>query len=269
MKRLLLALLLFGAAVRAEAVDFTDIWYNADQPGYGFNFVMSDDGTGHPFIFATFYVYGQSNKPTWLVAGLTWDGVDTFAGGVYAAASGTFYGAPWNAADYKAAQVGTATFKPSPGNNYQGTLAYSVTDPATGVGSASIPIERQYLGLNATGGNYVGGQTGAYTGCATASNNRSYIGAFTLTVSHLQSGSATYAFSFGGGVTCTLTGTYEQHGQYYLIPNATYACSNGLNTTARMTEIKSTALGIEGRLFAPSVGDGCAENARFAAVFVQ
>jgi hypothetical protein len=53
----------------------------------------------------------------------------------------------------------------------------------------------------------------------------------------------------------------------YTIPGASYACSDGLNTTAGMSEIKATAQGIEGRFAAPSVGDGCREDASFSGVF--
>ncbi len=52
-KRLLLALLLLGAAIRAEAIDWTDIWYNISQQGYGYNLVQSGD---HGFIYVTFYL---------------------------------------------------------------------------------------------------------------------------------------------------------------------------------------------------------------------
>lgn len=59
MKRLLHAFfLLAGVTVRADAHDYTDIWYNAAQPGYRFNFVQSDT-----FIFATFFVYSFAGQP--------------------------------------------------------------------------------------------------------------------------------------------------------------------------------------------------------------
>ena len=72
----------------------------------------------------------------------------------------------------------------------------------------------------------------------------------------------------GDPLTCTLAGTYVQHGQYYEIPSATYTCNDGLNTTASVSEIKPTSLGIEGHYSASNVGGGCAENANFSAVFV-
>lgn len=264
MKRLLLACLLLGATVRAEAADYTGLWFNGPAPkdGYGFNLTQSDD-----YIFVTFYVFGPDNKPTWYVAGLDWDGVDTYRGKLYFADSGTFFGIPWNKArdySFNPNGAGTATFKPSATNNYQGTLSYTVT----GVGSSTVGIERQTLKEIAWDGNYTGGQSGAYSGCATGSNNYKYVDRFDLTVSPPENGTVTFGFSYVGGLTCNMSGVYELHGQYYSIPNATYTCSDGLNTTAKLTEIKATSLGIEGRFSAPSVGDGCAENAIFSAVYV-
>lgn len=263
MKRFVLAVLLLGAAMRADAIDWTDIWNNPAQPGYGYNLVQTDS-----FIFVTFYVYGPSGAPTWLVAGLTLDAAGNYTGDLYAAV-GTFFGTPWNPAAYAARKIGTASFIPSATNNYQGTISYTSTDPTAGVGSSTVAIERQTLTTIATGGTYVGGQVGAYAGCTDAAQNFGYTDKFDLTLTHLPGGSATYEFTYIGGLTCTLAGTYVQHGQYYEIPSATYTCNDGLSTTAKMTEIKPTALAIEGRYSAPNVGGGCAEFANFSAVFVQ
>lgn len=267
MKRTLLALLLLGAAVRAQAIDWTGIWNSPDpnKQGFGYNFVQADN-----YIFGTFYVYGLSGGPAWLVAGLTLDAAGNYTGTLYAA-NGTFFGLPWNPAAYGARVVGTASFKPSTTNNYQGVLTYTSNDPSVGVGTSTVAIERQYLGPIATGGTYTGGQVGAYTGCTDPAGNYGYTDSPSLTITHLANGSATYAFTYLGSLTCTIAGTYVPHGQYYDIPNATYTCSDGLNTTANMTEIKQTSLGIEGRLSAPvfAYGAGCTENASFSAVFVQ
>ena len=64
------------------------------------------------------------------------------------------------------------------------------------------------------------------------------------------------------------SGTFQQLGQLYRIPTASYACSDGLSTTAAVEEIKATTFGIEGRFSAPSVGGGCREDATFSAVFL-
>ena len=272
MKRVLLAVLLLGATMRADAIDWTDIWNNPEtnKQGYGFNLVHSDAGGGKSYIFVTFYVYGSVGTPIWLVAGLDLQADGTYTGKLLAA-NGTFFGAPWNPAAYVPRVVGTATFTPSAVNNWQGTIRYTSTDPAVGVGTSIVAIERQTLTAIATGGDYIGGQVGAYTGCADPAGNYGYTDSPSLTITHSANGAATYAFTYLGSLTCTIAGTYVQHGQYYEMPNATYTCSDGLNTTANLTEIKPTSLGIEGRLSASvfAYGAGCTENANFSAVLVQ
>ncbi len=258
MKRLLLALLLLGSAIRAEAANWTDIWFNFFQQGYGYNIVQSDG-----FLYVTFYVYDEFGFPTWYAAGLNWDGVDSYTGTVYEA-TGTFFGAPWIPGNFVATAVGTATFKPSAVNNWQANFSYAIT----GVGSVAESIQRQTLTSIATGGYYVGGQNGAYTGCSNPNDSYTYTDTFDLTLTHLAGGNATFEFTYPS-LSCTLAGTYEQHGQYYLISNAAYTCSDGLETTASMSEIKATSLGIEGRFYAADVGGGCAESATFAGVFVE
>ena len=102
--------------------------------------------------------------------------------------------------------------------------------------------------------------------CATAADNRSYVDRFDLEVTHLANGDATFQSNYTASLTCTLSGTLEQHGQQYRIPTATYKCSDGVDTLATMYEIKATALGIEGRISAASAAGGCREDANFAAV---
>ena len=43
----------------AAATDYTDIWYVASEPGYGFNLIQGDG-----VIFITFFIYSSGNTPT-------------------------------------------------------------------------------------------------------------------------------------------------------------------------------------------------------------
>jgi len=97
------------------------------------------------------------------------------------------------------------------------------------------------------------------------STNGPYRDFFDLQVTQLTNSSVTFAFSYTN-LSCTFSGTLEQHGQLYSVPAATYQCSDGLNTSAAMTEIKATAQGVEGRFSAPSVGGNCREDAQFSSV---
>jgi hypothetical protein len=265
MKRLLLALLLLGAALEAAANDYTDIWYNPAQQGYGFNFVQSNQ-----FIFATFFVYGAGGQPTWLVAGLDWDGLGSYTGNLYAA-TGTSYGAPWNPANYAPAQVGTAAFTPSAGNNWQGTLNYVVQSGVAGTAATpdkvatavTVSIERQTLAHIPSAGAYAGALVSYYSGCETPANNGSVVEHYELAVIQNENTSTTYQFRAETARTCTLTGVQTPHGQYYEMFDAVYSCSDGLITVANIRQIKVTDLGIEGIIEAANVGDSCRLTAKF------
>ncbi len=100
--------------------------------GWGVNLVQAQS-----VMFATFFVYGPGNVPTWYTAVLYADANGNFSGNLYATV-GTYFGAPWVPGNLVNTQVGTASFVPS--SPYQGTLTYSLhhryhgdqADPAPG-----------------------------------------------------------------------------------------------------------------------------------------
>jgi hypothetical protein len=251
LKRLLLAVLLSSAALGAHAADYTDIWWNPAENGWGVNLVQSDN-----FIFATFFVYGPNNQPIWYAGNLNADGIGNYTGGLYLT-TGTYLGTvPYNPAQWGVTQVGTATFTPTAADT--GVLSYNV-----GNVTVTKNIQRQTLTGIALGGAYVGGQGGAYTACTNSGDNFVYKDYYDLQVAQAN-GNVTFTFDYSGGLSCTLSGTLTQNGQLYRVNNASYMCSDGLNTNASMWEIKATSLGIEGRFAAPSVALGCREDASFS-----
>ena len=185
----------------------------------------------------------------------------SFTGNLFST-TGTWFGAPWDPTKVKNTQVGTATFTPS--SPYQGTLSYSFTSgtPPT----VTKLIQRQVLITIALGGNYIGGQAGGYSGSG-CSFQGAYTDTFNLNVTQPGDGTATFSFTYGSKITCTWSGTLMQSGQLYSMPNATYTCSDGTNSTARMDQLKATALGIEAIFSAPSGSQGssnCSESASFS-----
>lgn len=249
--RCLLVLFLLGAPLTASAVDYTDIWFNPSESGWGVNIVQSDT-----VLFMTFFIYGPDNKPIWYVATVAEDTNGNFSGALFVTTSGTYFAQPWNASQFAGTAVGTVSFFPT--STYTGSIAYNITSGP----SVTKTLERQTLTAIPLGGTYSGAQAGSYFNCT----NNSYRDFFDVQVTQLTGGSLTFAFAYGSGLSCTLAGTYSQHGQQYLVSNATYTCSDGLNTTAAISEIKATALGIEGHFVAPNVGGGCGEDATFSGV---
>lgn len=240
--------------------DYTDIWYLPSESGWGVNLVQSQN-----FIFATFFVYGSGNQPTWYTAQMTSDGNGNFSGTLYSTV-GTYLGAPWVPGNLVVTAAGTASFVPT--SPYQGTLTYSINNGPTVVKL----IQRQSLTTIGLGGSYVGGIEGAYQNSGgTCSAAGAYTDTYNLTVSQPGDGTVSFTFNFASGnpATCTLSGTLMQYGQLYSIHSATYQCSDGLNTTANVDQIKATAQGVEGTYFAASEPGNCSESATFSAVFVQ
>ena len=74
--------------------DFTDIWWNPAESGWGINFVQ----TGN-FIFATAFIYGETGAPFWVSGELTLQApVGTpayFQGPLYVTSNGPYYGGPY------------------------------------------------------------------------------------------------------------------------------------------------------------------------------
>ena len=257
-KRLVLRAALLAACFLpgvSAATDFTDIWFNPQESGWGVNIVQTDN-----FMFATFFIYGPDNRPTWYTALLNFDGT-SFSGNLYLT-QGTFWAFPWNPADHPPAQqVGTASFTPSVANAFQATLAYTVF----GTGSVVKNVVRQTLTAITIAGNYLGGQVGGYAGCTDSSQNANYTDTYTLAVTQTAN-SATFVFTYHSGATCTLTGATNQQGLLYDMPSVGYSCTGSLSfstNAATLFEVRATPYGIEGRLSANLPG-GCQENATFS-----
>lgn len=243
----------------ALAADYTDIWWNRGEGGWGMNVVQSEN-----FMFVTFFIYGVDNKPTWYSAELSLDSNGAYSGPLYLTA-GTYYALPWNVGDVTSAQqVGSASFRPSTSNAYQATMTYVVN----GVGTIVKSVERQTLTSITIGGVYTGGMSASQTNCNDTSGNGSYTGTYGLQVTQSNAGAVTLSFTYPT-YACQITGTLAQHGGQYTISGASYACTQSGSTvfsaSADLSEVKATAQGIEGRWIS-AVGSGCIERAQFSAV---
>jgi hypothetical protein len=246
-------------APAAHADDYTDIWWSGPgEDGWGVNLIQNQN-----YIFATFFVYGPapSTTPIWYAATLSRDTDGNFSGGLYQT-TGTGIGVPWNPADHPPpTQVGTATFAPT--STTTGRLNYNVN--ATVV---SKSIQRYTLTTIALGASYYGTGVVFTSGCNNSAGNIMQV--FDVDPVVTQTGSQLQIVLAFGTEFCTLLGQYNQEGQLFRIPDASYVCTNGntttLSTAAMVYQVKATAIGLEGSWTAPNVGGGCQENGSFAAV---
>ena len=108
------------------AANYSDLWWNANESGWGLNIVQHTSN----LVFAVWFVYASNDSPTWYTfTNGTWVSPTTYTGQVFAttgpaASSATFNG---SSVTVRQAGVGTLTFSDSS----HGTFSYTI-DGVTG-----------------------------------------------------------------------------------------------------------------------------------------
>jgi hypothetical protein len=259
LKRLVLIGLLLVAAVRAEALEYTDVYFNPAEPGWGVFLVQSDTTQ-----FLAFFIYGADGKPTWYTAQLANDGTGKYTGALYAI-TGTYFPIPW--VGYNINAAGTASFQPS--DPYHATLTYTVN----GVGTVTKTVQRQTLTPYVLSGDYSGSMAGSISGCTDpARNDPAFRGRYGLAVTQVADQSATLTFTFvdmnHSGIVCTLSGPLTHLGRLYQMAG-TLACTgpgqDGVPRPVTIDSFHPTGQGIEGKLTTTTAG-ACTASLHFAAL---
>jgi len=217
-KLLAAAALALGISLPASAVtggiDFTDLWWNPSEPGWGMN-VIHQNG----IIFATLYVYDAAGTPHFFSGSETRGTGTSFTGPLYETRGTNFAVNPYNAGAYGASAVGTITINFSTANS--GTLTYNV-----GGTNVSKSITRFAFATDNLSGNYLGGLTAA-SNCTTGAQSTLIFD--TLRVTHSgNSISMTVNFFNNAGLpsVCTFNGSYSPMGRLGNI-SGTYGCTVG------------------------------------------
>src|SRR5689334_13033393 len=203
------------AAATNFGTDYTDLWWNPNESGWGVNVIQQWDT-----IFATLFVYDQTGSARWFVASNLTGSQNTFSGTLYQT-TGPYFGGPFNPAGVHAPAVGTMTFA---FNGDTGTLTYSVN----GV-TVTKSIQRQGFKTDNLTGHYLGGLTANGTGCSGVTNGPILI-FDTLTVS--QSGqSLSMRVDFfnrsGQQSACTFNGILSPAGRQSNVTSGTFSCVSG------------------------------------------
>jgi hypothetical protein len=262
LKQFIVIVALLICAARADALEYTDVYYNPAEPGWGVFLVQSDTTQ-----FLAFFIYGTDNKPTWYTAQLAQDAAGNYNGQLYAT-TGTYFGLPWNPAQLTVAAVGTVSFLPT--DIYSATLTYALTAGP----NVTKTVQRQTLTAYKLPGNYSGSVSGTQSGCADPSRNDAHFrGRFNLAASQDGDTAAALTFTFvdseNSGIVCTVQGPLTHFGRLYKMANAQLSCagqgSTPGTTAVVIDSLHPTGQGIEFRLSGP-IGDGCVASLRFAAV---
>ena len=103
------------------AFDYTDLWWNPDESGWGLNLIQ------HPssVIFGVMYTYEPPNRATWFVLpGGSWSSPTSYSGLFYRVTGPAFNSPAFDPAAVKADAVGSATLAFS--DRDHGTFSFSV-----------------------------------------------------------------------------------------------------------------------------------------------
>ncbi|MBU6484621.1 MAG: hypothetical protein KGL70_12595 [Betaproteobacteria bacterium] len=250
---LLVALVVF-AALRADAREYTDVYFDPSEPGWGVFLVQSDTTQ-----FLAFYIYGADGKPIWYTALLSDDGTGNYAGPLYAT-TGTYFANPWQG--YKINAAGTVSFRPT--DSYHAMLTYTVN----GAGTVTKSIQRETLTPYVLSGTYSTSVAGAISGCTDPTHNEpAFRASGNLTVAQVGDQSATLAFAFTdpvhNGIVCTVSGPLTHLGRLYQL-NGQATCGGNSHATT-IDALHPTGQGIEGH-WTGGTGGGCTGSLHFAAV---
>jgi len=261
LRKIVVAVLLCIASFSARALEFTDVYVDPNEIGWGIFVVQSDT-----FQFLAFFVYGQDGKPTWYSCQLSLDASGKYSGQLYAS-TGPYYGGPWDPSAQHNVAVGACTFAPS--DIYNATLTYSLTGGPTVV----KPIQRFPLTPYVFSGNYSGSMAGSISGCMDPNgNDPAFRARYGLAVAQNGDQSATLIFTFvdqtHSGIVCSVTGPLTHLGRLYQL-NGQLSCTgpgaSPVPSPVRIDSLHPTGQGIEGHLTG-SGGGGCAVSLHFAAV---
>jgi hypothetical protein len=108
-------------ASRASATNYTDMWWNAAESGWGINVTQQGDT-----IFATLFTYGPNRQGVWYVlANGAKQSDGSYLGDLYRTTGPPFNASPFRGSSVVTTAVGTMRLRFSSGTT--GTLDYSVT----------------------------------------------------------------------------------------------------------------------------------------------
>lgn len=244
-----------AAPATTATVNYTDLWWNPAESGWGVN--MTQQATT---LYMTFYVYDRNGTPMWISALLTKTGVSAngepiFTGDTYLS-TGPWFGGPFTTPPFQSTRAGSITFTPN--DAVSGTLTYDVNGTRV-----TKSIQRETLVNDDLSGNYFGVM---YT-LVSCPGQSVETDTLVLEGTIAQSGTQ-FQFQWReSGVpmpdTCTFSGGWTQQGSLARV-DGSIACSNGMAGPATLTEISSSPIAVSARVGATA--GGCTITGTFSAV---
>lgn len=261
MKKILAALICLFClqSLPARATDYTGIWWNVSESGWGVEIVQQNS-----IMFVTLYVYDGGNQPTWYSASSVTKaaGSSSWTGSLYRTTGPAFYSA-WGSPPVGVVPAGTITFTPT--DAHHASLQYTIT---TGAAVAvSKTIERYTFKSLDVAGSYYGGFQGSSACLLGSSTPKDRRGDLSLSVSGTSVVMSTLLTT---GQGCQFAGTLEQHGNQYKITNGAWQCNTPTeNGVFSADEVMVSDTGLTGK-YSIAFGSGplfvCHENGNFGGI---
>jgi hypothetical protein len=239
--RAVFSVAMFGAgalsSINATASTFTDMWWNANESGWGMNIVQQDETA-----VITLFTYDANRNPVWYfastvpVTAYTAAGLPIFIAELYRT-RGPWEGGNFDPAQVAPVRVGVLSLEPRDKDRLR--LSYSVDGIAV-----NKEITRMSFRPPRIGGIYRGAfnlrqilpDRGPY---GTAETNAD----FDLNIE----GGQAHMSTLTNGVSCDYRGPYSQSGKLGGF-SGNFTCNNGRNGTFSVTEMEVNAHGVTGQM---------------------
>ncbi len=238
-----------AAAANTWGTDYSDLWWNSAESGWGANIAHQGDT-----IFMTLFVYGPDRRVRWYVASAmaAQGGAsgDAFFGALSETAGPYLGDSLFNPDLVGIRTVGDATLRFDTAQ--VGSLTYAVDGAYV-----SKTIERQTFRVNNLSGSYLGAEIGSRAGCATGSG--SFENKAALTINHAGN-TVSILSTLSDTLSCTYAGTYAQAGRMGQIQGS-MTCTNGSTGDFSALEVEAGYLGFLAG-YIVDYGNGCIETGR-------
>ena len=215
--------------------DLTDLWWNANESGWGVTATHQRE-----VVFLTFFVYGVDSRATFYTGQASYvaqagSGALIFRGPMYET-TGPWLGVPFNPNLVTIRQVGTVTFTAFVD---AATLEYNIDNTFV-----NKSLTRQTFRNNDMTGSYAGVLRQTSAGCTNTANN---VTAESIVGVAIANSTTTFAMTTNeNGTICEYVGNYRQSGRMGS-SSGTFSCP-GRTGSYDMVEIEANPQGITGRI---------------------
>lgn len=210
--------------------DYSDLWWNAAESGWGAGITRQDD-----VVFLTLFVYGADGNGTWFVApDMTAQGGDTSWSGTLFRAAGPGFAAAFDG-NVQTTSVGTASLDFSSAT--AGTLRYVVDGT-----QVTKQITRMTWRAPSPNGRYYGGFSAVIPQCGdpTRLGGYDFLGSLNVAQNGANATFSVTSSNAGLNSTCNFSGPIHQDGRHASVAG-NFACTIviGLDTRGEATQTTS------------------------------